>query len=172
MSVFFGERTSADDRGCFSSPRSGSSAPRHADARARVGEERDALFGIHGGRKPCWRVGSWRNGGREERGAQAKEGKKKSEEQSSENQFLLPLDKLLSLQKKKTLLAFDVDPRRGGDERRSGDERHRSRPLCSGAFRRRVGAGLLGLVSRRGGFPPGTPWGRLVARKVVKTPLS
>ena len=77
MSVFFGERTSADDRGCFSSPRSGSSAPRHADARARVGEERDALFGIHGGRKPCWRVGSWRNGGREERGAQAKEGKKK-----------------------------------------------------------------------------------------------
>jgi hypothetical protein len=31
---------------------------------------------------------------------------------------------------------------------------------------------LLGLVSRRGGFPPGTPWGRLVARKVVKTPLS
>ena len=101
MSVFFGERTSADDRGCFSSPRSGSSAPRHADARARVGEERDALFGIHGGRKPCWRVGSWRNGGREERGAQAKEGKKKSEEQSSENQFLLPLDKLLSLQKKK-----------------------------------------------------------------------
>jgi len=77
VSVFFGERTSADDRGCFSSPRSGSSAPRHADARARVGEERDALFGIHGGRKPCWRVGSWRNGGREERGAQAKEGKKK-----------------------------------------------------------------------------------------------
>ena len=171
MSVFFGERTSADDRGCFSSPRSGSSAPRHADARARVGEERDALFGIHGGRKPCWRVGSWRNGGREERGAQAKEGKKKVKSRAVKISSCFRSTSC-SPYKKKTLLAFDVDPRRGGDERRSGDERHRSRPLCSGAFRRRVGAGLLGLVSRRGGFPPGTPWGRLVARKVVKTPLS
>jgi len=123
VSVFFGERTSADDRGCFSSPRSGSSAPRHADARARVGEERDALFGIHGGRKPCWRVGSWRNGGREERGAQAKEGKKKSEEQSSENQFLLPLDKLLSLQKKKKAACFRCRP---APRRRRAPKRRRA----------------------------------------------
>lgn len=117
-----------------------------------------------------WGVGATEEGKREE--PKRRKGKKKVKSRAVKISSCFRSTSCSPYKKKKRLLAFDVDPRRGGDERRSGDERHRSRPLCSGAFRRRVGAGLLGLVSRRGGFPPGTPWGRLVARKVVKTPLS